>query len=115
MSEPMKKHRTGDLLNFTWRGTRYAVPMKQLAKYEMPDDCLTIEEVFGDDIEKYGEPALLLRGVRAREGFSQGEFAAILGISQQNLSAMENGRRTIGREMAKRIGKRFDIDYRRLL
>lgn len=33
-------------------------------------------------------------------------------ITQTNLSAMENGRRPIGKELAKRIAEKFQVDYR---
>ncbi len=35
-----------------------------------------------------------------------------LNVSQTNLSAMENGRRAIGKELAKRIAILFEVDYR---
>ena len=59
-----------------------------------------------------GEPAVLLKGLRYREGLSQLEFAKKLNISQTNLSAMENGRRTIGKELAKKIAEIFKVNYR---
>ena len=45
-----------------------------------------------------------------REGLSQIEFAKKLHISQPNLSAMENGRRVIGKELAKRVADIFGLD-----
>jgi DNA-binding XRE family transcriptional regulator len=73
------------------------------------------EEVFGDLFEKYGKSGALLGGVRHREGLTQREFAKMLNITQSNLSAMENGRRTIGKNIAKRIQARFKLDYRMFL
>jgi DNA-binding XRE family transcriptional regulator len=58
------------------------------------------------------EPGVILRGARAKEGISQTDLAAKLGIPQSNISEMESGKRTIGREMAKRLGKVLKIDYR---
>lgn len=66
-------------------------------------------------IKEQGEPGLLLKGLRHREDLSQIELAKILSISQTNLSAMENGRRAIGKELAKRITEEFKIDYRNFL
>jgi transcriptional regulator with XRE-family HTH domain len=43
------------------------------------------------------------------------ELAKILNISQTNLSAMENGRRAIGKELARRIAEQFEVDYRSFL
>ena len=57
-------------------------------------------------------PNPLLKGLRYREGLSQIDFAKKLNVSQTNLSAMENGRRAIGKELAKRIAVLFEVDYR---
>jgi transcriptional regulator with XRE-family HTH domain len=57
----------------------------------------------------------LLKGLRAREGLSQVEFAKKINITQANLSAMENGRRPIGKIVAKRIEKVFGTNYRYFL
>jgi DNA-binding XRE family transcriptional regulator len=79
------------------------------------DDRMSIGDVFSSLTQKTGEAGVLLRGLRFREGLSQIQFAQKLGITQTNLSAMENGRRTIGKELAKRIGDIFEIDYRLFL
>ncbi len=76
---------------------------------------ITVEEAFADIIEKYGEPGCLLKGLRYGEGLTQAEFSKLLSITQANLSAMENGKRPIGRDMAKRIAKKFKLDYRLFL
>lgn len=60
----------------------------------------------------YGKPAALLLGLRDRESLSQKEFAERLGINQSNLCNMEKGRRPIGKIVAKRLEKEFDINYR---
>lgn len=115
MSAPMKKHPTKKHANITWHGVRYAVPIDILTKYKVANndqDLETIESVFGDLISEYGESAVLLKGLRTRENLSQVEFAKAIEISQANLSAMENGRRPIGKTIAKRIAKEFGVDYR---
>lgn len=53
-----------------------------------------------------------IKGLRYREGLSQIEFAKKLAISQTNLSAMENGKRIMGKELAKRVADLFGLDYR---
>lgn len=118
MSERMKNHHTDNIAMVTWHGARYALPINVIEKYRVKKEHkedLKIKDVFGDLIDEYGEPALLLKGLRHREGLSQNEFAKILNISQTNLSAMENGRRAIGKELAKRIAEKFKIDYRSFL
>lgn len=118
MSAHMKKPHTENIAMVTWHGVHYALPITVIEKYRVKEENttnLTIDEVFGDLINKHGEPGLLLKGLRHREGLSQIELARILNISQTNLSAMENGRRAIGKELAKRIAEKFEIDYRNFL
>jgi DNA-binding XRE family transcriptional regulator len=115
MSEHMKKPHTEAIAMVTWHGVHYALPVRVIEKYRVEDmqkSNLTIDEVFGDLIDEHGEPSLLLKGLRHREGLSQIEFSKLLNISQTNLSAMENNRRTIGKELAKRIAEKFGVDYR---
>ena len=111
----MKKHLTKKIANVTWHGARYAVPLNVIQKYKIDKEIETIDDVFGDLIKNYGEPAVLLRGLRHKEGLSQIVFSKKLGITQSNLSAMENERRVIGKEIAKRIEKQFGVDYRLFL
>lgn len=118
MSEHMKKPHTENIAMVTWHGAHYALPVGIIEKYRVKDggkSRLSIDDVFGDLIKEHGEPGLLLKGLRHREGLSQIELAKILNITQTNLSAMENGRRAIGKELAKRIAEKFEVDYRNFL
>jgi DNA-binding XRE family transcriptional regulator len=56
-----------------------------------------------------------LRGARYREDVSQRQLAKLTGVSVPNISAMENGRRPIGKDMAKRFAKVLNTDWRLLL
>ena len=56
-----------------------------------------------------------IRGLRYREDLTQKQLAEKVGISVQNLSHMEHGRRTIGKEMAKRLAQALNTDWRLLL
>ncbi|MFH1941776.1 MAG: helix-turn-helix transcriptional regulator [bacterium] len=53
-----------------------------------------------------------LAGVRYREGLTQIQLSELTGIPQRHISEMENGKRTIGKEMAKRLGKTLNISYK---
>ncbi len=55
---------------------------------------------------------MALRGARVKEGVTQRELAARLGITQGNLSRMETGKRPIGKGMAKRLGQALNLDPR---
>lgn len=53
-----------------------------------------------------------LAGARYREGLTQIQLSEMTGIPQRHISEMENGKRTIGKEMAKRLGKALNINYK---
>lgn len=77
---------------------------------EEGDKLYTIDEVFPD-----ANPGMALRGLRAREGITQKQLAAVLGIQQTRVSEIENGVRPISVDMAKRIGKAYNISYKAFL
>lgn len=57
-------------------------------------------------------PGICLRRSRYKEGLTQKQLADMIGIPQRHISEMENGKRPIGREMAKRLGKALNIGYK---
>lgn len=81
------------------------VPIKKKRSYRF-------EEVFKKDLEEYGEAGIALRGLRAREGLTQKELAKRIKVSQHHISEMENKKRIIGREVATRLEKEFNVSYR---
>ena len=71
----------------------------------------SVAEVFPDYIGK--EEQVALRAYRHREGLTQKQLAELTGIPQHHLSEMENGKRGIGKERARRLAKALGIsDYR---
>ncbi|MBF0508238.1 MAG: helix-turn-helix transcriptional regulator [Deltaproteobacteria bacterium] len=60
-------------------------------------------------------PAISLRGAAGKESLTQKQLANLTGIPQRHISEMENGRRAIGKERAKILGKTLNIDYRLFL
>jgi DNA-binding XRE family transcriptional regulator len=83
--------------------------------FELLEECIPAEKVHARQVAKYGKPSLILRGARVREGLTQKQLADRLEIEISNLSAMENDRRAIGKNMAKKLGDILNIDYRMLL
>ena len=69
------------------------------------------EELSKDRIAKYGKAGIALRGARFREGLSQKELAKQTGISQDNISKMENGKRPIGKKVAMKLAKALRINF----
>ena len=54
----------------------------------------------------------MLRGSRNKANLTQKQLAGLLNISQHHISEMENGKRSIGKGMAKRLATIFKMDYR---
>jgi len=57
-------------------------------------------------------PGVCLRGSRYKEELTQKQLADMIGIPQRHISEMENGKRPIGKEMAKRLGRALNIGYK---
>jgi transcriptional regulator with XRE-family HTH domain len=53
-----------------------------------------------------------LRGLRSREGLTQKQLAEMIEAKPINISEMENGKRPIGKGMAKRLAKALRTDYK---
>ena len=71
------------------------------------EELYTAREVFPES-----SPGNRLLGLRTREGITQKELAARLGIRQHHVSEMEKGKRSISLEMAKRIGEAYNVSYK---
>ncbi len=90
---------------------RLARPKASASAPEVPEkEWYTIEELFPESA-----PGRALRAYRLREDMTQKRLAEVVGISVQNLSHMENGRRPVSKEMAKRLAKALNTDWRLLL
>lgn len=128
MSAHMKKHHTNlkkpsaIILYVMDHGLLYAIPKSVAKKYivetKKPIEHkgnISADELFKETDQKHSEAGALLRGLRARENLSQVEFAKRIKVTQANLSKMENGTRPIGKIIAMRIAKAFDVNYKYFL
>lgn len=86
--------------------------IKKEARTEKSVPASTVFPVLADDARR---PAAALRGSRYKENMTQIELAKLLGIRQGHLSEMENGKRPIGKSMAKKLASIFNCDYRAFL
>jgi hypothetical protein len=57
-------------------------------------------------------PGDCLRGSRYKEDLTQKQLADMIGIPSRHISMMGNGKRPIGKEMAKRPGKALNINHK---
>jgi len=117
MQKPTKKHHTdNDMITLRLKVHRdNAAKVKEFARKIEGEEQRTysIAEIFPDFVGK--EKTLALRAYRTREDLTQRELAQKVGVPQRHISEMENGKRPIGKEMAKRFAKVLGIDYRVLL
>jgi DNA-binding XRE family transcriptional regulator len=91
---------------------------KYVAQIEPVDDnegSTTSEEFFSKYFSGESKPAVVLRGARGREGFTQQQLAELTGIPQRHISEMENGKRGIGKDNALKLAKALNTDYRLFL
>ena len=111
-----KKHPIDDLVTITLRVRQSKV--SQLRRYAesleaAEEKSYTIAEVFPEYMGKEQEVAL--RAYRNREGLTQKRLAELTGIPQHHISEMENGKRSIGKERARKLAEALHCDYRMLL
>jgi DNA-binding XRE family transcriptional regulator len=114
----MREQTTGGFVDLSFRVSkdkaamvkRVVAVLIEQAEPAGEDEMLTIEEAFGPST-----PASALRGYRYREALTQAELAKLAGVSKQNISDMENGRRVIGKDVAQRLGKALNAPWKRFL
>jgi antitoxin component HigA of HigAB toxin-antitoxin module len=122
MLELMKRQTTDDFVDIFLRGVPSdkaemlkeaiekilelaGVPLKSME--ESDDRLYSIEEVFPDFHIGHA-----LRGLRSREGLTQKQLSEMIGAKPSHISEMENGKRPIGRDMAKRLAKALRTEYK---
>jgi len=117
MQEPTKKHPIdNDMITLRLKVHRNnAAKVKEFARAieEGKERTYTVSEVFPEYLSK--GKSIALRAYRTREDLTQRELAEKAKIPQRHISEMENGKRPIGKEIAKRIAEVLGIDYRALL
>ena len=112
----MLEHMKKPLIEIKYKGpkknidklTKYAQKLS-FKKVEKNSDFL--KELF-PELKNANIPSYLLRGARVKEDVTQKELAKLTGISQGNISEMENGKRAIGVATAKKLGKALNIGYK---
>lgn len=60
-------------------------------------------------------PGVFLAGARCREGMTQAELAGKTGIPGRHISEMEHGKRTVGKQNARKLAAALGVDPRRFL
>lgn len=57
-------------------------------------------------------PGTILRGFRCREDLTQAELSRLAGIPRHHISEMENNKRPIGKQTARKLAEVFQTDAR---
>jgi DNA-binding XRE family transcriptional regulator len=116
-----KKRPTEKQVEVRFRGTHadviklrrmaQALKVKDVTEWELEEkELYELEEVSPE--LSWNSGGVSIRGGRAKEGLTQKQLAEMTGIAQHHISEMENGKRPIGKETAKKLAKALNIDYR---
>lgn len=119
MSVPMKtRHteveiKTGDkILRFKDVPLSKIKPLLTSLK-EYSDETLPWRELAKSRIkDNGGESAHMVKTSREMENMTQTELAKLLEMPQANISQIENGKRSVGKALAKKLATIFKVDYR---
>lgn len=77
-------------------------------------DTVPWREAFSP-IPEAERPGRMLRAARHKEGVTQSQLAQMTGIPQRHISEMEHGKRSIGKERAKKLAEVLKVNYHVLL
>jgi DNA-binding XRE family transcriptional regulator len=116
-----KKHLTEKQVEVRFRGTpanviklrrlAQSLNVKDLTEWQLEEkELYSIEELSPELTWNSGGVAI--RGARGKEGLTQKQLAELTGIAQHHISEMENGKRPIGKETARKLASALNIDYR---
>lgn len=116
-----KKHPTEKQVEVRFKGTlakvtklrrmAQALKVKDVTEWQLEEkDFYSIEELSPELTWNSG--GVSIRGARGKEGLTQKQLAELTGIAQHHISEMENGKRPIGKETAKKLAAALNIDYR---
>lgn len=79
---------------------------KEIGLHEATD-TVTVAEAFPGYAEN--PLGMALRGARYREGITQRQLAERTGIPQRHISGLENGKRQMGREWARKLAEALHV------
>jgi ribosome-binding protein aMBF1 (putative translation factor) len=92
------------------RRTAAALNVTDLSRQTQEKDFYTPEELSPELLTN--RAGVCIRGGRGKEGLTQRQLADLTGVAQHHISEMENGKRTVGKEMAKKLSEVLNVDYR---
>ena len=115
MQAPIKKHHTKGFVTMSFIGPvqneEKAIKALQSLGFSDSSDSVAWREAF-PEYDENSLPGVALTGARTKEGLTQQKLAEMTGIPQRHISEMENGKRPIGKERAKKLAKALNIGYK---
>jgi DNA-binding XRE family transcriptional regulator len=110
MLERTKKHPTEDLvpLHLMVHPENVSAITRYVEQLEM-SESIPWREVAG---QRGSIPSSILRGARSKAEITQTRLSELAGIPQRHISEMEQGKRVIGKETAKKLAAALELDYR---
>ena len=119
MSAPMKKRPTEIQIKLEGRVLLFrGVPSSKLkpivgALKAYQDETISWRELAKERIRNAGgESSYMVKSAREGAGLTQIQLAQKLRVPQSNISQIETGNRSVGKKLARRLAKIFDLDYR---
>lgn len=119
MQAHMKKHPTNQqLVTLTLKVPAALAPTicgyaEELIKQE--SSTIPWRESFKKHFPDQTTSAVSLQSARVAKGLTQKQLSELVDIPQRHISEMENSKRNIGKERAKRLASILDTDYRLFL
>ena len=120
MPEPMKGPITNDFANICLR-----VPIAKVdrvkAAVEKFLDLVGVQYTIADEDEELVSwdeafpdfhPGNALKGARLMEDLTQAQLAEKIGVKRHHISEMETGKRSMDKDMAKRLAKTLNTGYK---
>lgn len=116
-----KKHPTENQVEIRFRGTRaegvklprmaQALRVQDVTEWVLEEKELYNPEEVSPELA-WNSGGISIRGARGKEALTQKQLSELTGIAQHHISEMETGKRTIGKETAKKLASALNIDYR---
>jgi DNA-binding XRE family transcriptional regulator len=105
-------------LNLTVSDDKFTIlldTLKELGADVDNDDFVPLDDVVLEVYEGLNSQEVIgqyLRSARLDAGLTQVALAERVGVHKQNISAMENGKRPIGKVLAKKFADTLDLNYK---
>jgi DNA-binding XRE family transcriptional regulator len=92
--------------------THHTKTSRELSEVEIEERSISASDYYEQSYGDFPKWAVLLSGLRNREGLTQAALGQMIGVAQYHISRMERGKRPIGKNLAKKLADLFKIDYR---